>query len=105
MTRIVCFALGLLLAVSVARGEPYWVSYDGNDFPENEGWTRSTSAGGAERWIEDGEFVLDGRDDISIGDSYSMRRSIDPESGELFIMRLRLKVDELVSGPWDPDIR
>lgn len=93
-------ALGVL--VSTAGAEPYWIAYEGNDFPENEGWTRSTSAGGAERWIENGALVLDGREDISIGDSYSMRRPIDPDPGELFIMRMRLRVDELTSGPWDP---
>ena len=45
--------LTLVLAAS-ATAEPYWISYDGNDFPENEGWTRVLNEGGAERSIEDG---------------------------------------------------
>jgi hypothetical protein len=93
-------ALGLLAAPVGA--EEYWITYEGNDFPEDEGWTRTTYGGGAERSLEDGALVLDGREDNSIVDSYSMRRPIDPEAGELFIMRLRLRVDELTSGPWDP---
>jgi hypothetical protein len=102
VNRILCISLWLLLAVGGASAEPYWITYEGNDFPENEGWTRHTGAGGAQRWIEDGALVLDGRDDIMIYDAYTMSRPIDPEPAELFIMRVRLKVDELAAGPFDP---
>jgi hypothetical protein len=100
--RVVCFVLVLAFGVASASADEYWVAYEGNDFPENEGWTRTTYGGGAERSLEDGMLVLDGRADDSIVDSYSMRRPIDPGLGELFIMRLRLRVDEIASGPWDP---
>lgn len=103
MNRLLMFLAALACAsFSAANAEQYWIAYEGDDFPENEGWTRSTMAGGAERWIEDGTLVLDGRADIAIGDSYSMHRPIDPEPGELFIVRLRLRVDELSSGHSDP---
>ena len=101
MTRITCFMVALAFGVAPASADEYWIAYEGDDFPENEGWTRTISAGGAERWIEDGALVLDGREDIMIGDSYSMLRTIDPDPGELFIMRLRLKIDELTSGHSD----
>jgi len=93
-------ALGVL--VPQAGADEYWIAYEGNDFPENEGWTRSYGAGGADRWIDDGVLVLDGRADSSIYDSYSMLRSVDPGPGELFLMRWRLKVDEVTVGHSDP---
>jgi len=86
-----------------ALAEPYWITYDGSDFPENEGWTRNYGAGGADRWIEGGALALDGRADSSIYDSYSMVRSLDPEPGELFVARWRLKVEEL-TGWADPSV-
>lgn len=104
MRRLMIGMLALSCAAACpALADQYWVAYEGNDFPENEGWTRTTSAGGAERWIEDGALVLDGRQDIMIADSYSMLRPIDPEPGELFIMRWGLNVEEL-SGWADPAV-
>lgn len=100
MLMLVCAALGAWS--STAGAEPYWVSYDGTDFPENQGWTRLSGAGGADRWIEDGTLALDGRANFMIYDAYTMTRMIDPEPGELFIMRVRIKVDDIASGPWDP---
>jgi hypothetical protein len=100
--RIVCLVGILALGLGPASADEYWVAYEGNDFPENEGWTRHFGAGGAERSLEDGALVLDGRDDIMIYDSYTMLRPIDPDPGELFIMRVRLKVDELAFGYDDP---
>jgi hypothetical protein len=103
MSRLLMFLAALSCAVACpAIGERYWIAYEGNDFPESEGWTRNYGAGGADRWIEDGTLVLDGRDDMMIYDSYTMLRAIDPDPGELFIMRVRLKVDELSFGYDDP---
>ena len=34
-----------------ARGSPYWIAYEGNDFPESEGWERHAYGGGAERYF------------------------------------------------------
>jgi len=105
MNKLLMFLLTLscaALLAGAARADSYWITYEGNDYPENEGWTRHTGAGGAQRSIEQGALVLDGRDDIMIYDAYTMSRQIDPAPGELFIMRARLKVDEMASEPWDP---
>ena len=86
-----------------ATAEPYWIAYDGNDFPENEGWERVISHGGAIRTIEDGALVLDSRADVMINDYYTISRTMNPGPGETFIMRWRLRVDDVPSTvPWDP---
>jgi hypothetical protein len=101
-------ALGLLAAP--AGAEEYWIAYEGNDFPENEGWKRVfcdpngvVGQGGAVRTLEDGALVLDSRESVMIVDFYNWSRPIDPDPGELFIMRWRLKVDE-VSAREDPSV-
>lgn len=101
LLMFVCAALGGWS--STAGAEPYWVRYDGTDFPENQGWTRTTYAGGATRSLEDGWLVLDGRQDIMIADAYTMSRPIDPDPDELFIMRWGLQVDD-VTGWADPSV-
>jgi len=112
MNKLLMFLLTLscaALLAGAARADPYWISYEGNDFPENEGWTRvygdenGHGQGGAERWIEDGNLVIDGRRDIAIYDSYTMSRSVNPGPGETFIMHWRLKVEE-VSAYQDPSL-
>lgn len=102
-TTLLLFLPAALTAMTASsRADQYWISYDGTLYPEEAGWTRATHGGGAVRCLQEGALVLDGREDNSIGDAYSMHRLLDPEPGELFVMRLRVKVDELTSGPWDP---
>jgi hypothetical protein len=92
-----------------ATAEPYWITYEGNDFPENEGWERVfcdpngvVGQGGAIRTIEDGALVLDSRESTRIVDFYDWSCPIDPGSGETFVMRWRLLVDEVPSTyPYD----
>ncbi|MCA9245420.1 MAG: hypothetical protein KDA32_15810, partial [Phycisphaerales bacterium] len=60
------------LAASPAAAEPYRIAYEGNDFPEDEGWHRVTTGGGAERTLEDGVLTLDGLASIETNDVYSM---------------------------------
>ena len=86
-----------------ATAEPYWITYEGNDFPENEGWTRFTGAGGADRWIEDGALVIDSLHDVHIHDVTAMERWMDPDLGELFVAEWRLLVEE-ESDEWDPGV-
>ena len=69
MTRLLCFTMVCALAISPASADEYWVSYDGNDFPENEGWIRVFSAGGAIRTLENGALVLDSLRSLMIVDS------------------------------------
>ena len=92
----------VVLMCPVARGEQYWVAYEGNDFPENEGWGRVTNQGGAQRTIEDGVLVLDGLADVRINDLYGLgRQPFDPGPGELFHAEWRLGVDQVI-GVRDP---
>ena len=92
----------LLLPASAARASPYWIAYEGNDFPENEGWPRRTSWGGAQRSLEDGWLVLDGRADPRIYDYYELAvpGGIDPGPGELFVAQWRVYVDHVL-GQYD----
>ena len=103
--------LVLLMALSyatasVAIADPYWVAYEGDDFPENEGWTRIHDPPGAERQIEESVFSLDTRNDVWITDYYEMYRpgALDPEPGELFVWQWRLRIVELTHAFFDPSV-
>lgn len=103
MARLL-LVVGLLLAVTAPlRAEQYWVAYEGNDFPENEGWTRIVANGGAVRTVVDGVLTLDGRASALIADACQMSRPVDPSNGEMFVMQWRLRVDS-VSAREDPTI-
>ena len=81
-----------------ATATPYWIAYEANDFPENEGWTRIRAdengygQGGADRRIENGVLILDSLRDPLIWDYYRIDRQIDPEPGEVFIAEWRLRI-------------
>ena len=96
-------ALGLL--VSSGRADEYWITYEGNDLPENEGWERHSSDPPAERWLEEGSLFIDSRADLHTTDNYTVYfdGGLDPEPGETFVMRWKLNVHE--AGPWeDPGV-
>lgn len=80
-----------------AAATPYWVAYEGNDFPENEGWTRSIHGGGADRWIEDGVFTIDSTASLDIDDAYTWDNITDPGPGEIFVAEWRLRVNEFIN--------
>ena len=94
-----------------ATAEPYWITYEGNDFPENEGWERKWGnwdgpyeGDGAIRTIEDGILTMDSRFDTGVYDSAFVERpgQIDPEPGEVFVLEWRALIEEEVGGPtWD----
>lgn len=90
----------VLCCASLAVATPYWIAYEGDDLPENVGWTRhygdeiGFGHGGAVRTIEDGALVIDSRRNQMIFDFAEMNRPIDPEPGELFIAEWRLLVEE-----------
>jgi hypothetical protein len=100
MTRILLFLILCVLVVSSASAEEYWIAYEADDFPENEGWWHIWGGGTAERRIEDGMFVLDTLHDPHIADFYQMNMygSLDPAPGEVFVMQWRLRIDE-IHGP------
>ena len=83
-----------------ATAEPYWVAWEGNDFPENEGWERIVNGPQpAERTLADGIMTMDGLADTQIDDYYRMDRLLDPEPGEEFVMQWRLRIDEVIGSP------
>jgi len=112
MTRILPFLIVSLLVVSAVSADQYWIAYEGNDFPENEGWTRvwgnwdgQYEGPGAIRTLEDGILTYDSLYDDGVYDFSKMYRpgQMDPGPGELFVMEWRLKVDQ-VDGRADPTV-
>jgi hypothetical protein len=99
MHRVWDVGLIMLLVVGAARASPYWIEYEpaNGHFPEEEGWERVTRSGGDERWLEDGWLVLDGMANPEIQDYYQMDAldAIDPAPGEEFVLRWRIRIDEL----------
>ena len=100
MIRIILFVSVIIAETSIASAEPYWIAYEGDDFPENVGWYRiygnedGWHGGGAERSIEDGVFVLDSLRHDKIYDFYEISRPIDPGPGETFLAEWRIQIDE-----------
>ncbi len=93
-------ALGLAAALAApgALGAPYWVSYEGNDFPENEGWTHYYGDGNwptehtALRSIEGGSLVIDDLYDPRIFDGAQRivrPEQVLPQAGESFVAEWR----------------
>ena len=100
MTRLIVSLLLLGCVASTVRADPYWIAYEGNDFPENEGWTRLWNGPFAERCIEDGALVIDATEEPSTCDWYEMYPEITaPETVEEFVLQWRLKIEEF-SGGW-----
>jgi hypothetical protein len=86
-----------------AFADQYWVAYEGNDFPESEGRERHVYGGGAERYLQNGVLVLDGRASIAIADFYHQSLPSDPGPGETFQASWSLLVSD-VTGYADPAV-
>ena len=99
LKRVCLLAPMILLGAATLHAEPYWIAYEGDVFPEEDGWDRNYGEDDwppesfAERSIEDGVFVLDSLHDDQIYDHYLIEREIDPAEGETFIAEWRVKVD------------
>jgi len=107
MLRWLMFLTVLLYAtVPIATAELYWVAYEGNDYPENEGWERITRGGGASRSLADGIMTLDGLDSIEITDILRMNRPLNPEAGEQFVVQWRLRINKVgnPNSEYDPGL-
>ena len=109
--RWVPLLVGLSFSVT-ALGEPYWIAWEGDDFPENQGWERNWGnwdgqyeGDGAIRTLEDGILTYDSLFDDGVFDFSFMEcpGQIDPEPGELFVMEWGLEVEEVV-GHSDPSV-
>jgi len=105
MIRIVCFISLVVAVAGVATAEQYWIAYEGNGWPEDEGWWHIWGDEQAHRWIEEGALVIDSLHDIGIADFYDMHMhgQLDPEPGETFVLQWRLRVDEVI-GTRDPGV-
>lgn len=93
----------LALGATVTVASQWWVAYEGNDFPENEGWERHLYGGGADRYFQDGSLVLDGRASTSIADFYRQPLTSDPGEGEVFQAEWSVYVADL-TGFADPGV-
>jgi len=103
-------ALGGL--ASTAGAAPYWHTYEGNDLPENEGWTRywgnqdgEYQGDGAIRTLDDGVLTMDSLYDPWVWDWAYIERpgQMDPDPGETLVMEWRLLVEEVL-GRVDPGV-
>ncbi len=110
--RLVTALAGLVVLAGSAVAEPYWVAWEGDCLPEEQGWTRfwgdwdgAYHGSGAVRTIADGVMTMDSLYDPGVYDLAHMHRPIDPAMGETFIAEWRLCVDAVVGGgplPSDP---
>lgn len=83
-----------------AAAAPYWVAWEGNDYPENEGWQRIVNGPQPdERTLADGIMTMDGLADRQIDDYYRLQRPLNPGPGERFVMQWRVRVHEVVGSP------
>ena len=105
------FVLVAALGVPVmpAGAEEYWITYEGNDLPENEGWERNWGnwdgqyeGDGAMRTIQDGILTMDSLFDVGVYDFAYVDRpgQIDPAPGEIFVMEWRVLVEETTGEPY-----
>jgi hypothetical protein len=107
---LMCLAVLSCAAASPALAEQYWITYEANDLPENEGWNRSWGnddgehhGDGAYRTVEDGILTMDSLYDLRVYD-YAYRRlagEVDPDPGELFVAECRVMVDEAIGDGYD----
>ena len=114
MLRMLMFLAAVSYATAgIATAEPYWVAYEGNDYPENEGWYHSWgdpsgefNGPGADRTIADGVLSIDSLSDQSIYDfsRLDLPGQFDPGVGEVFVVEWRLKVDDVVGTWYDPSV-
>jgi len=103
-------ALAVLASAGPAGADEYWLTYEGNDLPENEGWQRNWGndegaheGDGAIRTVEDGVLTMDSLYDLRVYD-YACRYlygEVDPDPGELFIAECRVEIDQAIGDMYD----
>ncbi|MBK8914833.1 MAG: hypothetical protein IPM64_09595 [Phycisphaerales bacterium] len=96
MLRVCLAVLVVGSVVATSTAAPYSIFYSGDDFPENEGWSRAVfdepGGPGAIRSLDNGVFTIDSMRSASIEDSYSIRRALNPAIGETFAAEWRMRV-------------
>jgi hypothetical protein len=95
MSRIIWMATLAALAASVTgRADTYWIAWEGDDWPENQGWIRCYERPGATRMLEGGVLTYSSTDP-QIYDYYERYQpgALNPPPGALFILEWGLLVD------------
>ncbi len=99
------FVLALLAGglPPTAWGAPYWVAYEGNVFPEEDGWDRvvvdltGNNPPGAVRGLGGGRLRIDSSRSPLIEDFYEIQRSVNPGIGEMFVAEWAVDVVSLTN--------
>ncbi|MBK9128421.1 MAG: hypothetical protein IPM13_11585 [Phycisphaerales bacterium] len=98
-----------LLLAAPAAATPWWVAWEGNDFPENEGWTHyfgnwnGPGQGQAVRTLENGALKIDSLHDTGVYDYVQRLHSsagFERGPGELFVAQWRMVLEIAVGAPW-----
>ncbi len=104
LLRSIALAAVLAGTAGFAHAEPWTVTWDGNDYPENEGWYRDLWGPPDIRTLNaDGTMTLDTRITPQLWDTYLMWRPLNPGPGETFFLSFRVCVSE-VNGYYDPGV-
>lgn len=100
---MICTAGGLWLA-PLAAADPFYLRYDANVLPEEDGWTRFAvhDYENSIRTVEGGIFTLDTRASLEIGDLYELwSPNIAPDPGEVLRVSWRMRtVESLEAFPY-----
>lgn len=98
-TRIFVVALiGMVLMAAAQRAQatPYQISYEGDVFPEDAGWQRFTSGGGATRTLDNGILRLEAQNPAPDGGSdqylFDREEMLDADPGEMFFAEWRMRL-------------
>ncbi len=103
----------IFLLASVAGATPYWYKWDGTDWPENQpGWYRiwgnydGAGQGHSNRSLVDGTLVFDNLHDVGLYDGVARNFSgtMNPEPGEVFVAKWRIRIDAVVGGEYDSTV-
>jgi hypothetical protein len=86
-----------------AGATPWWVAWEGETYPEDDGWSRLVYGGGNDRWFENGAMVLDAQGDPNTVDEYGMQRPLTLNPGERFLLEWNVRIDSVV-GFTDPGV-
>ena len=107
MRQLAVYLMLLVVGSLPALAEEFYLRYDGDDFPENEGWERrfSDPGGQIEREIDKSLFRLDTRASIHLHDYYQLHSSsFDLLPGEELRMSWRMETVETQTHYWGSDV-
>jgi hypothetical protein len=94
MFQIVKLISAVVLGAVAAQASPFWVTWD-EGWPEEQGWSHSTSGPPAQRWLDDGLMYVDTRAQFGTYDMYwQVPASLIPGPEETFVMEWRTLVYE-----------